>query len=149
MTDSRCFTVFKQCVQAVVAGELIESVSAGDKEFHFQNWFQARLEQLDLHFEVGGRNTYPDLALVEYAEGYEIKGLAWPGRERDYDANSQVPAGLHNGRRIFYVFGRYPADLQPYANLDGGRRQYPRHRSRTSVPHFWRFRPCQLHVSDS
>ena len=125
MTDSRCFTVFKQCVQAVVAGELIESVSARDKEFHFQNWFQARLEQLDLHFEVGGRNTYPDLALVEYAEGYEIKGLAWPGRERDYDANSQVPAGLHNGRRIFYVFGRYPADLQPYANLDGGRRQYP------------------------
>ncbi len=125
MTDSRCFTVFEQCVQAVDAGELIESVSARDKEFHFQNWFQARLEQLDVHFEVGGRNTYPDFALVEYAEGYEIKGLAWPGRERDYDANSQVPTGFHNGRRIFYVFGRYPADLQPYADLDGGRRQYP------------------------
>ena len=125
MTDSRCFTVFERCVQAVTAGELIESVSARDKEFHFQNWFQARLEQLDVHFEVGGRNTYPDFALVEYAEGYEIKGLAWPGRERDYDANSQVPTGLHNGRRIFYVFGRYPADLQPYADLDGGRRQYP------------------------
>ena len=47
------------------------------------------------------------------------------GRERDYDANSQVPTGFHNGRRIFYVFGRYPADLAPYGDLGDGRRQYP------------------------
>lgn len=48
--------------------------------------------------------------MVEYAEGYEIKGLAWPGRETNYDANSQVPTGLHNGRTVFYVFGRYPKE---------------------------------------
>lgn len=122
---STCFTVFEQCVTAVDAGELIESVSARDKEFHFQNWFQARLDQLDVHYDAGGRNSYPDFSLVEFTEGYEIKGLAWPGRERDYDSNSQVPTGFHNGRRIFYVFGRYPADLSEYENLGGGRRQYP------------------------
>lgn len=44
--------------------------------------------------------------LVEKPEGYEIKGLAYPGREKDYDANSNVPTGFHNGRTIFYIFGR-------------------------------------------
>lgn len=78
-----------------------------------------------MHFDAGGRNTYPDFSLVEYTEGYEIKGLAWPGRERDYDSNSQIPTGYHNGRRIFYVFGRYPADLSECEDLGGGRRQYP------------------------
>jgi len=47
---------------------------------------------------------------VRSPEGYEIKGLAYPGREANYDSNSQVPTGLHNGREVFYVFGRYPAD---------------------------------------
>ncbi len=120
-----CFDVFEQCVLAVQAGELIESVSAKDKEFHFQNWFQQRLQKLALHFEGSGRNTYPDFCLVEYTEGYEIKGLAWPGREKDYDSNSQVPTGYHNGRQIFYVFGRYPADLSVYADQSSGRKQYP------------------------
>ena len=119
------FDVFEQCVLAVQAGELIESVSPKDKEFHFQNWFQKRLEKLSMHFERSGRNTYPDFSLVECAEGYEIKGLAWPGRERDYDSNSQVPTGCHNGRQIFYVFGRYPADLSTYADQGNGRKQYP------------------------
>ena len=120
-----CFDVFEQCVLAVQAGELIESVSAKDKEFHFQNWFQKRLQNLAIHFEGSGRNTYPDFCLVENPEGYEIKGLAWPGREKDYDSNSQVPTGYHNGRQIFYVFGRYPADLKPFADQGNGRRQYP------------------------
>lgn len=125
MTRTTCFDAFEQCVHAVQAGELIESVSAKDKEFHFQDWFQKRLRKLPIHFEGSGRNTYPDFSLVECAEGYEIKGLAWPGRERDYDSNSQVPAGHHNGRQIFYVFGRYPADLSTYEDLGNGRRQYP------------------------
>ncbi len=124
-TRTTCFDAFEQCVIAVTAGELIESVSAKDKEFHFQNWFQRRLQKLAVHFEGSGRNTYPDFSLVEYTEGYEIKGLAWPGRERDYDSNSQVPTGQHNGRQIFYVFGRYPADLSTYQDLGNGRRQYP------------------------
>ena len=125
MTNSICFDVFEQCVSAVQAGELIESVSAKDKEFHFQNWFEKQLQKLAVHFEGAGRNTYPDFSLVEYAEGYEVKGLAWPGRERDYDSNSQVPTGFHNGRQIFYVFGRYPADLAAYLDQGNGRRQYP------------------------
>jgi hypothetical protein len=122
---STCFDVFEQCVRAVQAGELIESVSAKDKEFHFQNWFQLRLKNLGLHFDASSRNAYPDFCLVEFTEGFEIKGLAWPGRERDYDSNSQVPSGQHNGREIFYVFGRYPADLTIYADQGNGRRQYP------------------------
>ncbi|MDR2031050.1 MAG: hypothetical protein LBP86_02045 [Azoarcus sp.] len=125
MTKTTCFDVFEQCVLAIQSGELIESVSAKDKEFHFQNWFQKRLQKLAIHFEGSGRNTYPDFCLVEYTEGYEIKGLAWPGREKDYDSNSQVPTGYHNGRQIFYVFGRYPADLSSYADQGSGKKQYP------------------------
>jgi len=125
MTKTTCFDVFEQCVLAVQSGELIESVSAKDKEFHFQNWFQKRLQKLSIHFEGSGRNTYPDFCLVEYTEGYEVKGLAWPGREKDYDSNSQVPTGYHNGRQIFYVFGRYPADLTHFVAQGNGHRQYP------------------------
>jgi hypothetical protein len=125
MQQTTCFDIFHQCVQSTHDGELIESVSAKDKEFHFQNWFEKRLMALELNFEGSGRNTYPDFSLVKFTEGYEIKGLAWPGRERDYDSNSQVPTGQHNGRQIFYVFGRYPADLSPYAEQGNGRRQYP------------------------
>lgn len=123
--STTCFDAFEQCVQAVQAGELIESVSARDKEFHFQNWFQERLKGLALHFEVSGRNAFPDFRLVEHSEGYEVKGLAWPGRERNYDSNSQAPTGYHNGRQIFYVFGRYPSDLSEYPDQGDGQRQYP------------------------
>lgn len=35
MTKTTCFDVFEQCVKAVQAGELIESESEKDKEFHF------------------------------------------------------------------------------------------------------------------
>lgn len=120
-----CFAVFEHCVEAVRSGTLIESVSPRDKEFHFQNWCQNRLGETGTHFDVGGRNSYPDFSLVEYAEGYEVKGLAWPGRERNYDCNSQIPTGFHNGRQIFYIFGRYPADLRPYSDPGGGSPQYP------------------------
>lgn len=106
--ETMCFEIFKACVMAICDGELIQQVSDKDKEFHFQNWCQKRIESVGVHFEGAGRNIYPDFCLVEYPEGYEIKGLAYPGREKDYDANSNVPSGLHNGRRIFYIFGRYP-----------------------------------------
>jgi hypothetical protein len=58
--------------------------------------------------------------MVAFTEGYEVKGLAYPGREATYDSNSQVPSGRHNGRTIFYVFGRYPsaADGDTYPVLD-------------------------------
>ncbi len=108
MTRTLVFDVFLRCVEAIVGGELITRESRRDKEFHFQDWFARRLEETSVHFEQAGRIQYPDFSLVEYAEGYEIKALAWPGRDATYDANSQVPSGLHNGRTVFYVFGRYP-----------------------------------------
>jgi hypothetical protein len=125
MDNSVYLDIFEQCVHAIRNGELIESVSSRDKEFHFQNWFQKRLDNLKIHYNTPGRNTYPDFCIVEAAEGFELKGLAWPGREKDYDCNSQVPTGFHNGRTIYYVFGRYPSDLSEYKKLSNGRKQYP------------------------
>ena len=122
---STCYDVFATCVSAVQRGELIEKVGEKDKEFHFQNWFQIRLQELGLYFESSGRNTYPDFRMVNSSEGYEVKGLAWPGREKDYDSNSQVPTGYHNGREIYYVFGRYPADLVEYPSNSNGNKEYP------------------------
>lgn len=115
-----CLEVFVQCAKAIGSGKLISRESRQDKEFHFQNWFKDRLAKTRLHFEVGGRNTYPDFRLVASTDGFEVKGLAYPGREANYDCNSQVPSGSHNGRTIFYVFGRYPAnpDGDSYPVLD-------------------------------
>jgi hypothetical protein len=49
-----------------------------------------------------------------------LKGLAYPGRDASYDCNSQVPRGEHNGRAVYYVFGRYPKepDGNSYPVLD-------------------------------
>jgi len=108
MKKTKVFELFAACVHAINQGELINQVSRTDKEFHFQNWFENRLRDSGTLFDKSGRNSYPDFTLVEFTEGYEIKGLAWPGRESSYDCNSQIPTGFHNGRNIFYVFGRYP-----------------------------------------
>ncbi|MGH7794437.1 MAG: hypothetical protein ACREQ2_06015 [Candidatus Binatia bacterium] len=115
-----CIEVFDVCVAAIRRNKLIRRESRQDKEFHFQNWFKGRLRETRLKFEVGGRNTYPDFRLVASTNGFEVKGLAYPGREANYDCNSQVPSGNHNGRTIFYVFGRYPAepDGSSYPVLD-------------------------------
>jgi hypothetical protein len=100
--------VFESCAAARRANKLISLVSASDKEFHFQNWFRDRLTETGLHHEAGGRNSYPDFRMVASTDGYEVKGLKYPGREASFDCNSQVPTGLHNGRTVYYVFGRYP-----------------------------------------
>lgn len=120
-----CYDIFAECVRAREGGELIEAVSSSDKEYHFQNWFQHRLISLGIEFDDPGRNTYPDFRLVKVAEGYEIKGLATPGREKNYDSNSQVPTGLHNGRTVFYVFGRYPSNLADFQINAEGKKEYP------------------------
>ena len=113
-------TVFRECVSAIRNGVLIEREGGNDKEFHFQNWLKSRLDDIGENYDQPGRNTYPDFKLVHYAEGYELKGLAYPGRDADYDCNSQVPCGEHNGRQVFYVFGRYPTkpDGNRYPVLD-------------------------------
>lgn len=103
---------FLECERARSSGDLIRKVSASDKEYHFQNWVQERVEACGLAYDELGRNTYPDFRLVDHPEGFEVKGLAWPGREADYDSNSQLPSGSHHGRTIYYVFGRYPKDVQ-------------------------------------
>lgn len=110
----------KICVRAILDGELIRREGRSDKELHFQNWFSRRLDTLGINYDSPGRNTYPDCRLVLHPEGYEVKGLAYPGREADYDCNSQVPCGEHNGRKVYYAFGRYPAtpDGNSYPVLD-------------------------------
>src|SRR5438105_9847000 len=119
-TGQPCLEVFARCVAGIQSHKLIQRETRQDKEFHFQNWFKARLGETKLNFEVGGRNAYPDFRLVSSTDGFEVKGLAYPGREANYDCNSQVPSGSHNGRTIFYIFGRYPAepDGDSYPVLD-------------------------------
>ena len=46
--------VFKACVEAMRKGTLMERVSATDEQFHFQNWFKARLQKTKLHFLTQG-----------------------------------------------------------------------------------------------
>lgn len=112
--------VFRCAVDAVRKGKLIYRQTEGDKEFHFQDWFRKRLKETKVNFEQGGRNSYPDFTMVKFTDGYELKGLAYPGREASFDSNSQVPTGFHNGRTIYYVFGRYPdkPDGNSYPLLD-------------------------------
>lgn len=112
--------VFKRAAEAIRAGKLIRRESTKDKEFHFQNWFGQRLQELGSPFEVVGRNSYPDFRMVTTTEGFELKGLAYPGRDVTFDSNSQMPTGYHNGRTIYYTFGRYPAkpDGDEYPVLD-------------------------------
>lgn len=112
--------LFKKCVLAMNDNKLISSESDTDKEFHFQNWVKDRIGELRLDFETAGRNSYPDFRMVSTSDGFEVKGLAYPGRDLTYDSNSQIPSGVHNGRTIYYIFGRYPAkpDGRHYPVMD-------------------------------
>ncbi len=103
------FDVFKGCADAIERRVNIERASRRDKEFHFQDWVEHRLDEVGMTPHTGGRNAYPDFAIPGTAEGYEVKGLEFPGRYRSFDANSQMPKGRHGSfLAIFYVFGRYP-----------------------------------------
>ena len=59
--------------------------------------------------------------MVESSDGFELKGLAYPGRDASFDSNSQMPTGSRNARTIYYVFGRYPkkpdGDSYPVVDL--------------------------------
>ena len=110
LSNSTVAEFFRHVIAARDNNRFIRRVSRQDKEFHFQNWVQQRLDELNVAYEQGGRNSYPDFRIVPVTEGYEIKGLAYPGRDMSFDSNSQVPTGFHNGRVIYYVFGRYPKE---------------------------------------
>ena len=114
LTQDQVVDVYLTLDAAILRGQLIVSAGRRDKEFHFQDWFKACLTEAGIIHEAGGRNSYPDFRLVGSTEGFELKGLAFPGREATYDANSQMPTGLHNGRTIYYVFGRYPKHPDSY-----------------------------------
>ena len=66
--DSQAPGIFKRCVEAIEAGVLIQRESSKDKEFHFQNWFIARLDDTSLNYEQGGRNSYRGFRLVQFTE---------------------------------------------------------------------------------
>jgi hypothetical protein len=85
------FDLFRSIVTAQDARQFIRRESQTDKEFHFQNWVKQRLAETGLPFEQGGRNSYPDFRMVRSPEGFEIKGLAYPGRETTFDSNTRFP----------------------------------------------------------
>lgn len=114
MSETRASELFLECRRAIDANVLIERESARDKEFAAQNWLRDRLTDAEIPFVESGRNTYPDFPLEgEPPEGFEVKSLAYPGRDASYDANSQPPVGVHGGRAIYYVFIRYPKGTDP------------------------------------
>jgi hypothetical protein len=104
--------LFVACDEAVAAGVPIERESAQDKEFALQNWIRARLDEADIPYTQQGRNAYPDFVFNDAPEDLEVKGLAYPGREASYDANSNVPAGESGGRTIYCAFVRDPAGAE-------------------------------------
>jgi hypothetical protein len=106
---SRAPHFFLQCEQAISEDVPIVRKSAQDKEFPAQNWVRDRLTNAGLGYVANGRNTYPDFLLLgDPPESFEVKSLAYPGRIPSFDANSQPPCGLHDGRTLFYIFVRYP-----------------------------------------
>lgn len=86
----------------------IVRASQQDKEYHFQNWVKLRIEQAGLTYQELSRHGYPDFVLTGHASGYEVKGLAFPGREADFDCNSQLPLAKQGAHTVYYIFGRYP-----------------------------------------
>ncbi|HEY5209808.1 MAG TPA: hypothetical protein VIJ42_10220 [Stellaceae bacterium] len=96
---------FRLVIKARDGNVFIHRESRQDKEFHFQNWVKARLTELDMPFDQGGRNSYPDFTMVPITEGYEVKGLAYPGRDMSFDSNSQVPTGYQRRTRFVRQFG--------------------------------------------
>lgn len=102
--------VFLTANDAIQNRALIVRKGPRDKEFHFQDWFKTRLSETSLNYKENGRNTYPDFELPDSNEGIEVKGLASPGRVKNFDANSRMPTGRHNDLDVFYIFGRYPSD---------------------------------------
>jgi hypothetical protein len=80
---------------------------ADDKEFHFQRWVESRIREAGFDVPETGRVSYPDFPIVGLDEAYEVKGITSGSRERDFDCNSTLPEGVHQGHQMLYLFGRY------------------------------------------
>lgn len=100
--------LFLECVDAIRNHVLIHRTSNRDKEFALQDWFEDRLTGLGHHFDRPRRNKYPDYTMVNFLEGFEVKGVTYGTRSTNFDCNSQMPKGTSKGRQVYYVFARYP-----------------------------------------
>jgi hypothetical protein len=49
---SAIIELFLECERAIRTGVLIHRENRQDKEFHFQNWFAARLKALSIDFDA-------------------------------------------------------------------------------------------------
>lgn len=98
--------IFDACRQAISRGVPTSRIGK-DKEFHFQNWVYDRIVEAGYVSPEKGRNTYPDFPIEETDESYEVKGITVGSREGDFDSNSAMPSGKHDGKDVLYVFGRY------------------------------------------
>ncbi len=65
--------IFIQCGRAVRHGQLIHRTNRADKELHLQDWFQTRLDEIQVAYDPPARNSYPDFRLVHSPVGYEAK----------------------------------------------------------------------------
>ncbi len=72
--NSAILKVFTKCVDAIEKSKLIKRESRSDKEFHFQNWVSERLNETNLHYETGGRNSYPDFVWLISQKAMKLKG---------------------------------------------------------------------------
>lgn len=69
--SSSVVDMFLQCDQAI---RLIHIISRADKEFHFQNWFQERLDELEGTYDLPARNSYPNFRLVRCLTTFTMTG---------------------------------------------------------------------------
>ena len=58
--------VFRKCYEAIRGGKLIHRESRRDKEYHFQDWFRERLEEVGENFDEPARNSYPDFKMAAH-----------------------------------------------------------------------------------
>lgn len=98
--------IFDASREAIARGVRTSRIGT-DKEFHFQNWVYDRIVEAGYSSPEGGRNSYPDFPIEETDESFEVKGITVGSREGDFDSNSAMPSGRHDGRDVLYVFGRY------------------------------------------
>jgi hypothetical protein len=98
--------VLRASTRAIEAG-VPTSRTPDDKEFHFQRWFADRIREAGFETPEAGRNTYPDFPISGLQEAYEVKGITQRSREGDFDCNSALPSGTHEGSDVYYAFGRY------------------------------------------
>src|SRR5579871_6199977 len=104
--------IFAEAVQACRQSVHMTPLSANDKEYFAQDWFEQRLQAIALPYVQQGRNSYPDFIVngASVSEGYELKSLGFangrPARS-DIDFNSTIPSGFKDNRHVFLVFILY------------------------------------------